>query len=125
MKIMFIVASFLILSIDDAVAQIDIQSRPLALLSACFNDAINNQRISKSGQKITFRCEDNPAKAFFEFLYTSSQTSETTSPNGTKTRWRFINSIDACVHMYEDANGRNISRFGCMLTYQAGDFINR
>ena len=105
--------------------QITIGSAPVALLTDCFNAAIQGNFVSKVGQSVRFACGGTNARNLFQGLREFSQERDIRNNSGQRSRVRYIVGSSNCQHFYEAADGSGMNHFMCNLYFDAGPFINR
>jgi len=105
---------------------ITIRSTPINLYTQCFNDAITNNRVYKTGTNIQFKCWGDVGQRFYEELGRYGFTTVERDWGNGKYRVRFTtaNESDNCWQKVEMADGSATSDYGCNLYFSAGAFLN-
>jgi hypothetical protein len=118
----------IIVGMQEASAQAEIQNRPLKLFTECINEAIQGGNLRKHEIAIVFECYGSNAQNFFQYLGNNKQTFDEQSSSG-KYRVRYTHSIpgphrDRCWQHVEKPDGSSTARYGCVLFFHAGTFLN-
>jgi len=102
-------------------AQVSSQSPIFQSLTACFNDAIQRNVVGKEEESVTFQCNGQVAKSFFELLgQLNVETKDITDKAGTE-RYRFFGP-SGCYHRIAEPES---GFYGCILYVAVGPILDK
>ena len=102
-------------------AQVSSQSPIFQSLTACFSDAIQRNVVGKEEESVTFQCNGQVAKSFFELLgQLNVETKDITDKAGTE-RYRFFGR-SGCYHRIAEPES---GFYGCTLYFAVGPILDK